>query len=74
MNEQNLRKEVGLRLKESRRQAGYTQAEVANLMYMTQQQYSRFENGIFELNYLQIVKLCQLYDISADYLFGMKIF
>lgn len=74
MEEQDLRKEIGTRLKESRRQAGYTQAEVAKLMYMTQQQYSRFENGIFELNYQQIIKLCQLYDISADYLFGLKIF
>lgn len=74
MDTQNLKKEVGLRLKESRKQAGYTQAEVAKLMFMTQQQYSRFENGIFELNYSQIVKLCQLFDISADYLFGMKNF
>lgn len=74
MEKYTLCKEVGERLKESRKQAGYTQAEVAKIMYMTQQQYSRFENGIFELNYQQIVKLCQLYDISADYLFGLKIF
>ena len=74
MKEQTLRKEIGNRLKESRNQAGYTQAQVAEMMYMTQQQYSRFENGVFELNYQQIVKLCQLYDISADYLFGLKIF
>ena len=74
MKEQTLRKEIGNRLNESRKQAGYTQAQVAEMMYMTQQQYSRFENGVFELNYQQIVKLCQLYDISADYLFGLKIF
>ena len=69
-----MRKEVGNRLKESRKQAGYTQDQVAKLMYMTKQQYSRFENGVFELNYQQIIKLCQLYNISADYLFGLKIF
>ena len=74
MKEQTLRKEIGNRLKESRKQAGYTQAQVAEMMYMTQQQYSRFENGVFELKYLQFVKLCQLYDISADYLFVLKIF
>ena len=74
MEDFNLRKEVGNRLKESRKQAGYTQDQEAKLMYMTQQQYSRFENGVFELNYQQIIKLCQLYNISADYLFGLKIF
>ncbi len=72
--ENKLKKQVGERLKESRKAANYTQAQVAEIMNMTQQQYSRFENGIFELNYAQIKKLCSLYDISADYLFGLKIF
>lgn len=69
-----LRKQIGERLKESRKTAGYTQSNIAEILNMTQQQYSRFENGVFELNYAQIIKLCKLYDISADYLFGLKIF
>lgn len=69
-----MRKQIGERLKESRKTAGYTQSKIAEIMNMTQQQYSRFENGVFELNYAQIIKLCKLYDISADYLFGLKIF
>ena len=72
--ENELRKQIGLRLKESRKAAGYTQAKIAETLNMTQQQYSRFENGLFELNYAQIIKLCKLYDISADYLFGLKTF
>ena len=72
--ENELRKQIGERLKESRKAAGYTQAGIAEIMNMTQQQYSRFENGLFELNYEQIIKLCKLYDISADYLFGLKAF
>ena len=68
----NIKKEVGNRIKENRKVAGYTQAEVAKMMKMTQQQYSRFENGIFELNYSQIIFLCQLFDVSADYLFGLS--
>ena len=39
---------------------------------MTQQQYSRFENGKFELNYEQIIFICRLYDVSADFLFGLS--
>lgn len=70
----DIKKRVGERLKESRRAAGYTQIQAATIMKMTQQQYSRFENGVFELNYSQIVALCKLYDISADYLFDLKIF
>ncbi len=69
-----LRNQIGERLKESRKAAGYTQQQIAEIMHMTQQQYSRFENGVFELNYEQIIKLCKLYDISSDYLLGLKIF
>lgn len=69
-----MKKQIGERLKESRKTAGYSQQQIAEIMGMTQQQYSRFENGIFELNYAQIIKLCTLYDISADYLFGLKSF
>jgi len=74
LDEKESRKNIGGRLKESRTAAGKTQAEVAQLMRMTQQQYSRFENGIFELNYWQIVFLCKLYDISSDYLLGLEDF
>ncbi len=74
MQNLNLKKEIGNRLKEARVAAGYTQAQIANELQMTQQQYSRFENGVFELNYAQIVFLCKKYDISADYLLGLQIF
>ena len=60
---------VGKNLKEARRYTGLTQKEVAQKMNMTQQQYSRFENGVFELNYEQILFLCELYDITPNDLF-----
>ena len=40
---------VGENLKEARKFKGFTQKDVAEKMKMTQQQYSRFENGVFEL-------------------------
>lgn len=77
-NEYNMKnkvkEQIGEQLKESRKAAGYTQAQIAEKMNMTQQQYSRFENGVFELNYEQIILLCKIYDISADFLFGLKVF
>ncbi len=39
-------------------------------MFMTQQQYSRFENGVFQLNYEQILKLYELFDVTPNYIFG----
>ena len=62
-------KRIGNNLKEARKFCKLTQKEVANKMNMTQQQYSRFENGIFQLNYEQILFLCQLYDITPNDLF-----
>ncbi len=38
---------------------------------MTQQQYSRFENGVFELNYEQILFLCKLFEITPNELFDV---
>ena len=60
---------VGKNLKEARNNKDLTQKEVATVLKMTQQQYSRFENGIFKLNYSQIITLCNLYGISPDDLF-----
>ena len=66
----DLKKEVGKRIKESRKLTGLTQSQVAKLMHMTQQQYSRFENGIYELDYSQLVQISSLLDVSIDYLLG----
>lgn len=68
----DINKEVGERLKESRKIKKLTQKQVADLLRMTQQQYSRFENGVFQLNYEQIIFLCKLLDISSDYLLGLS--
>lgn len=62
---------VGNNLKAARRAKGYTQKAVAEKMYMTQQQYSRFENGVFELNYGQILRLCELLDMTPNELFDV---
>ena len=60
---------IGKNLKEARKLKGYTQKEVAAKLRMTQQQYSRFETGKFELNYDQILILCELYEITPNELF-----
>lgn len=66
-----LAKIIGENLKAARRAKGLTQREVAVQMLMTQQQYSRFENGVYELNYGQMKRLCELLDTTPDELYGM---
>ncbi len=69
---ENVSKKVGNNLKEARRFKGLTQKEVASKLGMTQQQYSRFENGVFELNYSQILFFCKLYEITPTELFNVE--
>ena len=65
----DIAKIVGKNLQEARKFKGLTQECVAKELKMTQQQYSRFENGVFELSYSQILKLCNLYNITPNDLF-----
>ena len=65
----DIAKKVGNVLREARKIKGLTQKEVASLLFMRQQQYSRFEMGKFELNYQQIIKLCQILDVTPNDLF-----
>ncbi len=67
-----LAKIVGENLKAARRSKGLTQKEVAQTMLMTQQQHSRFENGVYELNYGQIRRLCELLDVTPNDLYGIR--
>ena len=68
----NIKIVVGNRLKESRKYKNMTQKQVATYLTMTQQQYSRFENGKFELSYSQLIQISKLFDVSIDYLLGLK--
>ena len=67
----NLKEEVGKKLRERREQLNMTQREVAEKLGVKQPVYQRFEKGIFECNYSQLIAICKLYDISADYLLGL---
>ena len=63
---------IGNNIKQVRKYKGLTQSAMAKLLNMTQQQYSRFENGVFELNYSQIIKICKLLDTTPNELFNFE--
>ena len=74
LNKESLGKkeDVGKRLKECRLGCGLSQRDVARIMGVAQPVYQRFEKGIFECSYSQLVMLCIIFDETADYLLGIK--
>lgn len=59
------------RLKALRADHDESQATLAQAIGIPQNQYSRYEVGTNELPLRYLVKLCQHYQVSADYLLGL---
>ncbi len=58
------------RLKDLREDRDLHQADIAEVLDTTQQQYSLYETGKRKMDVEQIIKICEFYNISADYLLG----
>ena len=58
------------RLRELRVSAGMNQTEIADILDMQQNQYSRYERGERELPMHLFVKLAEVYKVSLDYMVG----
>lgn len=62
---------IGKRLTQARQKAGYSQeilAEKAGCSVIT---ISRWENGHTAMNVVDIIKVAQILEVSADYLLGI---
>ena len=59
------------RLRELREERDLTQAAVGAVIQKSQQGYNHIEAGRAELKIDDLIKLCQFYDLSADYLIGL---
>lgn len=60
------------RLRELRVSAGMNQTDIAELLNMQQNQYSRYERGERELPMHLFVKLAAHYKVSLDYMVGLS--
>ena len=58
------------RMKDLREDHDLTQAQVGAIINKSQQGYNHIEAGRAELKIEDLIKLCDLYDVSADYLIG----
>jgi transcriptional regulator with XRE-family HTH domain len=59
------------RLRETRIDRDLTQAELAAMLGLNQQQYSRYETGTNEMPVRYLAPLCRALRVSADYLLGL---
>lgn len=49
-----------------------TQEQVAKYLGTSQTMYARYERGANEMPIRHLIKLCELYNVSADYILGLK--
>lgn len=60
-----------IRMRNLREDHDLTQKEVGSVIQKSQQGYSHIEDGRAELKIDDLIKLCQFYDVSADYFIGL---
>ncbi len=62
----------GKRIKELREERDLSQQQLAELLHCNQNTVSRYENETHDLGTGDLVKLCRLFQVSADYLLGLE--
>ena len=58
------------RLREIREDRDLSQEEIGKVINKSQQGYSHIENGRAELKIEDLIRLCEYYQLHADYLIG----
>ena len=60
------------RLRILRKEHDLTQDQLASILGIAQTVYSRYERGANELPIHHLLKLCNLYQVSSDYILGLS--
>ena len=58
------------RLKDLREDRDLTQSKIAELLFITQQQYSLYEKGYRDIPSSALITLADFYNTSVDYILG----
>ena len=56
--------------RELREDRDYSQSDIASVLGISQQHYSKYETGEYELPLRHFITLAEHYDVSADFLIG----
>lgn len=60
------------KLKILREKKGMTQGQIAMILKTSQQYYGKYENGLRPLPIEHLITLCKFYNVSADWVLGIK--
>lgn len=60
------------RIRDLREDHDLTQKNVADILGTSQTMYARYERGANELPIRHLMTLCELYNVSADYILGLN--
>ena len=60
------------RIRDLREDHDKTQQEIADVLGTSQTMYARYERGANELPIRHLITLCKYYQVSADYILGLK--
>lgn len=60
------------RLAQIRKQKGLSQNQIAEVLGIPQQQYSRYEKGKNEIPVRYVIALCRFYGIASDWLLELS--
>ena len=60
------------RIRDLREDMDLTQQQVASYLGTSQTMYARYERGANELPIRHLLKLCELYHVSSDYILGLS--
>lgn len=64
--------EIGKKIKELRKEAGFTQRQLAKMVNKSETGFASWEQGLSEPSVNDIRLLCTILDVSADYLLGLE--
>lgn len=62
--------ELNIKLKTLRKEHGYTQEQIADILNLTRSSIANYENGINEPSISILVAIADLYKVSLDWLTG----
>jgi len=60
------------RIRDLREDNDKTQAEISEILGTSQTMYARYERGANELPIHHLITLCKYYNVSSDYILGIK--
>ena len=68
IQDEKIKKMVGVRIKRRREASGYTQEEIAEMLNLNKASYARYEQGTAELTITRLAQLADIFECGLDQL------